>query len=60
LDQGEKGSTDGEDQLHLLRRCTYAGRPFGEEEFVTRLEETFQRQWPRWSFEQASAMGGPF
>jgi putative transposase len=38
-------------QLRLLRRCTYAGRPFGEDSFVTSLEEQFQRSWRRWSFE---------
>ncbi len=27
-------STDGESHLNLLRRCTYAGRPFGDEEFL--------------------------
>jgi len=40
-------------RLKVLRRCTYAGRPFGEEEFVARLEERFQRKWRRWSFESA-------
>jgi len=39
-------------QTHLLRRCTYAGRPFGDEEFVSRLEAVFQRKWRRWSFEK--------
>ena len=37
------GSGDGDGHLNLLRRCTYAGRPFGEEEFVGRLETHFQR-----------------
>ena len=32
-----------------LRRCTYAGRPFGDEEFLARLENRFQRNWRRWS-----------
>ena len=44
-----------EDQVHLLRRCTYAGRPFGDEEFVVRMEEHFQRHWRRWSFEKAAS-----
>ena len=48
-------SRDGEHQLNLLRRCTYAGRPFGDEDFVVRLEEHFQRTWRRWSFEKASS-----
>jgi putative transposase len=34
-------SMDGEHQLNLLRRCTYAGRPFGNEEFLSRLENHF-------------------
>ena len=37
---------------HLLRRCTYAGRPFGSEEFLGQIEEKFGRKWRRWSFEQ--------
>ena len=43
-------------ESHLLRRCTYAGRPFGEEAFVERIETTFQRKWRRWSFEKT--LGG--
>ena len=42
----------------LLRRCTYAGRPFGDEEFVGGIEARFGRKWRRWGFEkegQASA-----
>jgi putative transposase len=49
-------SKDGEHQLNLLRRCTYAGRPFGDEEFLSRLENHFQRNWRRWSFKKASAV----
>jgi len=30
-----------------LRKCTYAGRPFGSEEFVKEMEERFQRRWLR-------------
>jgi len=52
------GSVASEDQFQLLRPCTYAGRPFGEEEFVGCLEERFQRQWRRWGFEKASAGAG--
>jgi putative transposase len=47
-----------EAQVHLLRRCTYAGRPFWEEEFVTRIEEHFQRKWRRWSFEKSADAAG--
>jgi putative transposase len=32
---------------HLLRRCTYAGRPFGAAEFVDRMESQFGRKWRR-------------
>jgi putative transposase len=43
-----------EDRVHLLRRCAYAGRPFGEESFVVQMEEHFRRQWRRWSFQKAA------
>ena len=33
--------------LRLLRRCTYAGRPFGDDAFVESLESRFQRRWRR-------------
>lgn len=46
-------SADQLAQTHLLRRCTYAGRPFGDESFVRSLEDHFQRKWRRWSFEKA-------
>jgi putative transposase len=45
------------DQLMLLRRCTYAGRPFGDEEFVGRPEQRLQRHWRRWGFEKPAAVG---
>jgi len=32
-----------------------AGRPFGEEEFVERIENRFQRSWRRWGFEKIAA-----
>ncbi len=44
--------------VNLLRRCTYSGRPFGEEEFVERLETRFQRSWRRWTFEKALGAAG--
>ncbi len=46
------GQAETNTELRLLRRCTYAGRPFGEESFVASMEERFQRKWRRWSFEQ--------
>ena len=41
--------------LRLLRRCTHAGRPFGEDDFVEHLEQHFQRRWRRWSFERSAS-----
>jgi len=43
---------DQPERVLLLQRCTYAGRPFGDEEFVGRLEDRFQRNWRRWGFEK--------
>lgn len=42
---------DDPNQVQLLKRCTYAGRPFGEESFVREIEERFRRRWRRWGFE---------
>lgn len=39
-------------ELRLLRRCTYAGRPFGETEYVAKFEEEFGRVWRAWGFEK--------
>jgi putative transposase len=33
--------------LASLRKCTYGGRPFGEEEFVREMEQRFDREWRR-------------
>ena len=41
--------------VRLLRRCTYAGRPFGDDAFVESLENRFQRKWRRWGFEKVVA-----
>lgn len=41
------GSPSGADQILALRKCTYSGRPFGEESFVSAMEERFQRKWRR-------------
>ena len=35
------------EQMERLRQCTYGGRPFGGEEFVSRIEEQFGRSWRR-------------
>ncbi len=36
-----------QEQLVALRKCTYAGRPFGDEAFVAAMEGRFQRKWRR-------------
>jgi putative transposase len=38
---------DRKEQLIALRKCTYAGRPFGDEAFVAAMEGQFQRKWRR-------------
>jgi len=48
-------SGGGAEDVALLRRCTYAGRPFGEEAFLVMLEGQFQRSWRRWGFEKRAA-----
>jgi len=35
------------DRAKELRRCTYSGRPFGEDAFVASMEERFGRKWRR-------------
>jgi putative transposase len=45
------GSAEDVFATQLLRRCTYAGRPFGDEDFVARIESKFSRKWRRWGFE---------
>jgi putative transposase len=35
------------DHIRDLRKCTYAGRPFGEQSFVEEMEVRFQRKWLR-------------
>jgi len=39
-------------ELRRLRRCTYAGRPFGEKEYVAMFEAEFGRVWREWGFEK--------
>ena len=41
----ENGSA--EERVVELRKCTYSGRPFGDDSFVAALEERFQRRWRR-------------
>ena len=43
IHSGESNS----EQIRALRKCTYSGRPFGDEPFVAAMEERFQRKWRR-------------
>ena len=38
---------EDEEAIVMLRDCTHAGRPFGEEAFVQEMAERFGRQWVR-------------
>ncbi|MBZ5584349.1 MAG: hypothetical protein LAQ30_19480 [Acidobacteriia bacterium] len=42
-----------------LRRCTYAGRPFGEEAFVKEMSVRFGRYWARGRPKKQTAGVGP-
>ncbi len=53
MHDAELGSAEASE----LRRCTFAGRPFGEESFVQRLETQFQRVWRRVESETMAAGG---
>ncbi len=46
-------------ELRLLRRCTYSGMPFGNEEFVTAMEERFGRKWRRPPLQEAGRSSPP-
>ena len=48
---------DGEGAL-ALRRCTYAGRPFGDEAFVEAVSERFHRHWQRGRPSKKQTEGG--
>jgi putative transposase len=39
------GSLD--ESLSALRKCTYSGKPFGDESFLSSMEERFHRRWRR-------------
>jgi putative transposase len=49
------GAGISEEEIEKLRQCTYGGRPFGSDEFVTRMEETFGRSWRPGSKEKVVA-----
>jgi hypothetical protein len=36
---------DDPEQAAKLRRCTYAGRPFGSDNFVSEMSRRFGRYW---------------
>jgi putative transposase len=44
-------------EIRLLQRCTYAGRPFGDDAYLAALEERFGRVWRRWGFEERPNAG---
>src|SRR5205807_4585615 len=39
------GVNDVDDRIEELRRCTYGGGLFGEQEFVEKMEQEFGRVW---------------
>lgn len=49
------GSAEDPASTLLLRRCSYAGRPFGGEDFVGEIESKFGRKWRRWGFEKVAS-----
>jgi putative transposase len=50
------GSRSNADQILALRKCTYSGRPFGDEQFVSSMEERFQRKWRRTGAERGAGI----
>jgi putative transposase len=40
-------------EARRLRRCTFAGRPYGEDAYVALFEKHFQRAWRKWGTEKA-------
>jgi putative transposase len=46
-------STPQQPLVHLLRRCTYGGRPFGGGEFIKEIEGRLPgKHWKRWPYVQ--------
>jgi putative transposase len=43
------GRPENWQEVTALRKCTYAGRPFGDRSFVEEMEHRFQRRWSRGS-----------
>jgi hypothetical protein len=44
---------ENQSQLQAIRKCTYAGRKFGDNAFVEEMERRFQRKWLRGSKKSA-------
>ena len=38
--------------VHLLKRCTYGGRPFGGAQFISQIEAEASHHWARWPYHQ--------
>ncbi len=38
------GRPRSEEQIHSLRKCTYAGRAFGDDSFIEEMESRFQKE----------------
>jgi hypothetical protein len=47
IDWAEKLAAEGSDSGSALQRCTYAGRPFGDEVFLKEMSQRFGRYWVR-------------
>ena len=45
-------STPPQPLVHLLKRCTYSGRPFGGEKFIAQVETQAACHWARWPYHQ--------
>ena len=39
------GRQENSAEINALRKCTYAGRPFGDGSFVEEMEQRFGRKW---------------
>jgi hypothetical protein len=44
--------------VHMLRRCTYSERPFGDETFVQSVEQQTGRKWKRYNYDAELRAGG--
>ena len=52
-------ASPNEAEEHQFRRCTYAGRPFGNETFLSDVEHRFDRKWKRWPYQKSSPAALP-